>query len=162
MSIREYLASAPNWPDSGRKLTELLEHRSGTPFQQLVTRRILTPVGAHRTVVSSNGQVQSDVDELYRFELGLESNRAFGAETPAASDGSSEVKQQSSGNAPGWETTTEDGAVRYAEYGTAAGKRNAFVRIPERRTTVIILTNSDSVDAKALAEELLDRLSRGR
>ena len=162
MSIREYLASAPAWPDSGRRLAELVEQRSGTSFPQFVTRRILTPVGAHRTVVSPTGDVQSDVDELYRFELGLESNRTFGAVTPAATDGSSEVRQQSSGSAPGWEATTENGDARYAEYGTAAGKRNAFVRIPERRTTVIILTNSDAVDAKALAEKLLDRLSRER
>jgi CubicO group peptidase (beta-lactamase class C family) len=162
MSIREYLASAPTWPDSGRKLTALVEQRSGTSFEQFVTRRILTPIGAHRTVVSPNGQIRSDVDELYRFELGLESNRTFGGDNAAATDGSSEVRQQGSGSGPGWEMTTENGVARYAEYGTAAGKRNAFVRIPEQRTTVIILTNSDSVDAKALAEKLLERLSRER
>ena len=162
MSVREYLASAPAWPDSGRKLAELIAQRAGTSFQQLVTRRILTPVGAHRTVASADGQVQSDVDELYRFELGLESNRTFGIDSALSTDGSSDVRQQGNGHVPGWEATTQGVVTRYAEYGTSTGKRNAFVRIPERRTTVIILTNSDGVDARALADRLLQKLNGNR
>ena len=139
MSIREYLESAPNWADSGARIPRLIERRTGTSFVQFVTRWILSPIGAHRTVVAPDGQVQSNVDELYRFELGLEASPTFGVDSTVAADGSNDVG-------------------RYAEYGTAAGKRNAFVRIPERRTTIIILSNSDSVDARLLADELYRKL----
>lgn len=162
MSIREYLASATSWPDSGRKLAELIGKRTGTPFQQFATRRVLTPIGAHKTKISPDGQVESDVDELYRFELGLESNRAFGADGGVATDGSSDVKQEGNGNIPGWESTAPGGVARYAEYGTTSGRRNAFVRLPEHRTTIIILSNSDSVDARGLADRLLAKLAGAR
>jgi CubicO group peptidase (beta-lactamase class C family) len=162
MSIREYLASAPVWSDSGARLAQVIALRTGTPFAQLVARRILTPIGAHRTVVSSDGQVQSNVDELYRFELGLETNRTFGVDSALATDGSGDVRQQGNGLVPGWPSSAESGILRYAEYGTPAGTRNAFVRIPEQRTTIIILSNSDSVDARLLADRLYERLSRKR
>jgi cyanophycinase len=161
MSVREYLASAPSWPDSGAQLAQLITQRVGTPFAQFVGRRVLTPIGAHKTVIGPEGQVQSNVDELYRFELGLEGNRSFGMDSAFATDGSSDVGQQG-GRIPGWEPSAEHGVARYAEYGTAAGKRNAFVRIPERRTTIIILSNSDSVDARALADRLYEKLSAAR
>ena len=89
----------------------MIGQRTGTPFKQFVTRRVLTPIGAHRTVVSAEGQVESDVDELYRFELGLESNRAFGVDSALATDGSSDVRQQGSGQLPGWESSVHDGAT---------------------------------------------------
>src|SRR5437763_7717523 len=92
-TVREYLAAGPTWPDSGKQLAELLTKRSGTPFTQLVTRRIFTPIGAHKTTVGSDGQLQSNVDELYRWELGLENNRDFGADSAATTDGSTDVRQ---------------------------------------------------------------------
>jgi cyanophycinase len=157
MSIREYLSTAP--ADSGRKLATLIGERTGTPFAQFVTRRILTPIGAHRTIVSPEGPIRSDVDELYRFELGLETNHSFGDDSALSTDGSNDVRQQSTGRALGWEVSTENGVVRYTANGTAAGQRNAFVRIPERRTTIIILTNNDELDARSVADRLLEKLS---
>jgi cyanophycinase len=162
MSIREYLAAAPTWSDSGARLAQLLTQRTGTPFVQFVTRRILTPIGAHKTIVGADGHVQSNVDELYRFELGLETNRTFGIDGSVATDGSGDVRQQGNGHPPGWQGSAQGGVARYAEYGTVAGGRNAFVRIPERRTTIIILSNSDSVDARFLADKLYERLSENR
>lgn len=154
-TIREYLAAAPAWPDSGHQLVQLIAQRTGTAFPQLVGRRILTPIGAHKTVIAPDGQIQSNVDELYRWELGLESNRSFRADSALAADGGSDVRQSAM---LGWQTDTFGGVARYAEYGTAAGKRNAFVRIPARRSTIIILTNSDAVDARALADRIADKL----
>jgi cyanophycinase len=156
-TIREYLAASQPWPDSGKQLAQLLAQRTGTQFTQFVGRRILTPIGAHKTSVAADGQIQSNVDELYRWELGLESNRAFRADSALATDGASDVRQSTT-LLPGWLADTYRGQVRYAEYGSAAGKRNAFVRIPGRRTTIIILTNSDSVDARALADTIADKL----
>jgi hypothetical protein len=62
----------------------------------------------------------------------------------------------------GWQSSTLGGATAYLSYGTAAGKRNAFGRIPERRTTIIILTDNDGVDARALSVRIYERLSDSR
>jgi hypothetical protein len=47
---------------------------------------------------------------------------------------------------------------RLSAYGTSDGHRSAFVRIPERRATIIVLTNDDSADAKRIADEITNRL----
>src|SRR5689334_21367484 len=64
MTIRDYIAMAPTWPDSGEKLADLVGKRTGTPFVQFVTRRIFAPIGAHKTTVGPDGRLQSNVDEL--------------------------------------------------------------------------------------------------
>jgi hypothetical protein len=48
--------------------------------------------------------------------------------------------------------------TRLALYGTPTGKRNAFVRIPEHRMTIIVLTGDDTLDAKSFADRITDRL----
>jgi hypothetical protein len=52
--------------------------------------------------------------------------------------------------------------TRFASYGTADGKRAAFVRIPDHHATIVILTNDANADAKAMSEKLLDQLLAGR
>ena len=158
-TVREYLAAPPPWPDSGRQLAELITKQSATAFTQLVTRRIFTPIGAHKTVVTPDGQLQSNVDELYRWELGLEHNREFGVDSVPATDGSSDVRQSMARGA-GWHADSYRGVNRFAEYGTAIGHRNAFVRIPDRKAVIIILTNSDAFDARAASDAISDRLVR--
>ena len=159
VALREYLAM-PTWPDSGRQLADLVTKRSGTPFTQLVTRRIFTPIGAHKSIVGSDGLLQSNVDELYRWELGLENYRDFAADSVPATDGSSDVRQLPM--RAGWRADSYRGLTRYAEYGTPTGRRNAFVRLPNTKTTIIILTDSDAVDARALADAITDRLLLSR
>ena len=155
ISVREYLA-APTWPDSGRAVAELIAKRTGSPYTQLVTRRIFTPIGAHKTTVESDGQIQSNVDELYRWELGLEHNRDFAPDSTPATDGSVDVRQFPVH--AGWRADDFHGLARYATYGNANGRRNAFVRIPDAKAVIIILTDSDAVDARGLAAALTDRL----
>ena len=60
--------------------------------------------------------------------------------------------------AKGWTTDTYAGVVRLAAYATADGKRGAFVRVPSRKATIIILTNDDSADARGMADKILERL----
>lgn len=157
MTLREYLAAATPWPDSGKQLAELLTKQSGMAFDTLVMRRIFTGIGAHKTVVSRDGEMRSNVDELYRWELGLESNRAFGVDNPTATDGSTDVRQPALRSA-GWRADSYRGVNRFTEYGTPSGHRNAFVRIPDRQAVIIILTDSDAFDARAAADAITDRL----
>jgi len=160
MSVREYLAAAPAWSDSGAMLADLVSRRTGTPFVQFVQRRIFTPIGAHKTKVDADGRLQSNVDELYRWELGLENNPEFAGDVGGATDGSGDARQSVMRNA-GLRADTYRGLTRYSAYGTPTGKRNAFVRIPDRKAVIIILTDDDSVDAKAVADALTDKLIQG-
>ncbi|HEX5437785.1 MAG TPA: hypothetical protein VFW98_11540, partial [Gemmatimonadaceae bacterium] len=93
--------------------------------------------------------VQSDVDELYRFELGLEDPHSW----PGV-----DVTR-------GWTTEMHDGETWLAAYGAKGGRRDAFVRIPDKRAVVIVLTHDAATDAKGIADRIAQRLvspSQGR
>lgn len=111
-----------------------------SPLQRCVTR-LSNPVGMHRTA-AEGAQITSSVDELYRVALGLESSPAW----------------RKLDLARGWTSDRYKGLTRLAAYGTTDGKRAAFVRVPERRATVIILTNDAAADARGMSERILDQL----
>ena len=113
-----------------------------TPLQRCVTRQLGTPIGMHKTNATADGQIQSNVDELYRLELGLENPRTWRDTDPTK----------------GWESTSVNGLTRLGTYGADGGKRSAFVRVPDRKAVVIVLTNDDAADAKGMANRILDRL----
>jgi cyanophycinase len=121
----------------------------GSTYSGYVTRRIFTPIGAHKTVVDSSGAFASNVDELYRLELGLENPRAFAADTGAISPRDESL---------GWQSDTYRGLRRLSAFGTADGMRNAFVRIPDRRLAIIILSDRDGVNAREISNRILERL----
>ncbi|HWP71182.1 MAG TPA: Type 1 glutamine amidotransferase-like domain-containing protein [Gemmatimonadaceae bacterium] len=112
-----------------------------TPLQSCVSR-VSQPIGAHQTVAPDSQQVHSNVDELYRFALGLEVPTTW----------------RDADYSKGWTIDTYKGVTRLAAYATADGKRAAFVRVPERKATIIILTNDTKADARGMAERILDRL----
>ena len=104
--------------------------------------RVTQPVGAHQTVSRDSVHILSNVDELYRVALGLEVPTTW----------------RNADYAKGWTTDTYRGVTRLAAYATADGKRGAMVRVPERKATIIILTNDAGADARAMSERILDRL----
>ena len=112
-----------------------------SPLQTCVTR-VSTPIGAHQTAAADSQHVQSSVDELYRLALGLEVSTTW----------------RDADYAKGWTTDTYRGATRVAAYATADGKRAAFVRIPDRHATIVILTNDANADAREMSEKILDQL----
>ena len=118
--------------------------RGGPPPSALQTcvARISTPIGAHQTVAVDSERVQSSVDELYRFSLGLQVPTTW----------------RDADYAKGWTTDTYKGVTRVAAYATADGKRAAFVRVPERHATIVILTNDASADAKGMSQRILDEV----
>jgi hypothetical protein len=120
-----------------------------TPLQSCVTRRISTPIGMHKTSATTEGNVESSVDELYRLALGLENPRTYGG------NGANAVTVD---YAKGWQSDTYKGVARLTAYGINGGKRSAFVRIPDKHATIIILTNDDSADTKTMSDKITDRL----
>jgi cyanophycinase len=122
---------------------------ANTPFQNCVLRRIATPVGMHKTAATADGQVQSNVDELYRLALGLDNPKSFVRDT-TGTGGVDPTK--------GWQSDAYRGVARLTAYGAPGGKRAAFVRVPEKRATIIVLTNDETADAKGIADKITDRL----
>jgi len=125
-----------------------------TPLQNCFTRRFATPVGLHKTTMNREGQVQSDVDELYRVSLGYENPRTFVRDTTSGDGGSSRTVDM----AAGWDSDNRAGAARLSAYAVSGGKRSAFVRLPDRHATIVLLTNSDTTDVKRIVDALTDRL----
>jgi cyanophycinase len=113
-----------------------------TPLERCVARQVSGPIGLHKTTATADGQVLSNVDELYRLALGLENPRTW-RDTDATK---------------GWETESVGGLTRLAAYGAEGGKRHAFVRVPDKRTTVIVLTNDPNADARGIASSIVTRV----
>ena len=161
MTVRQYLAHAASGPAAGangsRQLADLLAKRSGGSYSALITRRIMTPIGMHKTVALEDGQFQSNVDELYRWELGLTQNSAFTADS-ASGVTVFTPSRGTPGYALGWWIDTDRGLTRQSEFGTADGKRNAFVRYPDKKAVIIILTDRFDIDARGIAQKIADRL----
>lgn len=113
-----------------------------TSLQRCVARSVGVPVGLHRTTADSASQVWSDVDELYRLELGLEDPDTW----PDV-----DVTR-------GWKSETRNGTTWLSAYGLTGGRRSAFVRIPMQRAVVIVLTDDDAADARGIADRIAERL----
>ena len=144
------LAAADGKLASGTPATAAMVAKSvGSTYAAYVARRIFSPIGAHKTTVDSTGAFASNVDELYRLSLGLDNPRAF-TETGIISPRD---------EALGWQSDTWHGLRRLSAFGDAAGHRNAFVRIPDRHVSVIILTDRDDLNARELSERIVDRLA---
>lgn len=141
LTIREVLLDREHSATTRRALVTLIAAKGGASYAQQVARRIYTPIGMHKTVAdSATGEFQSNVDELYRWELGMTSIKALRE------------------GAFGWRLDTFKGLARESEYGTSDGKRNAFVRFPSRHAAIIILTSSPTTDTQALADRIAGRL----
>lgn len=126
-----------------------------TPFQTCVARQLGTGPGWHKTTADSDGTMHSDVDELYRLELWLES-RATLTNEPAQAGAAAGIDLNA-----GWQHETVNGEARYAAYGAEGGKRDAFVRLPDWRASVIILTDDDNADVKTIADAIAAKLAAG-
>lgn len=125
-----------------------------TALQNCFARRFATPVGLHKTTMGRDGQVQSDADELYRVSLGYENPRTFARDTTTGDGGALHTVDL----AAGWETDNRAGAARLSAFAVAGGKRSAFVRLPDRHATIVVLTTDENADMKRIVDALTDRL----
>ena len=116
-----------------------------------VTARLYTPIGMHKTSLTPAGEFRSDVDELYRFEIGLEDSGMFFADSVRA-------RGVTLDPATGWISDRYRNVNRFSQFAEPGGKRAAFMRFPDRGITIILLTDGSSVDAKGIAEQVVERL----
>jgi cyanophycinase len=151
--------TVPNFPLGAMSVvidalaSQLDERASGSASARLVARRVFAPVGITRTIVNADGSIDSNVDELYRWELGLEHPRTFARDSAGVTNDSLRIDV-----ARGWRADTLDGHTRLASYATADGRRGAFVRFPDHRAVIIILASSDELDARGISERIARRL----
>ena len=108
-------------------------------------RRVLTIGGMQRVTYDSVSRSwRGNVDDLYRFEQGRTALR------PGARDTTTVIR--------GFATDTVNGMRRHSAFGTSNGTGSAWVRYPDRRTTILVLTNDGTADAKGLSQRMADRL----
>ena len=159
--------TVPNFPLLGLReafngLADQLP-RDTLSFAQLVSRRIFATIGARKTAVDTTGgkrDFASNVDELYRLELGLQNAGAWASLPADSTDSATEDGSRRIDPARGWEASNVGGLATLALYGTPGGRRNAFVRVPARKISVIVLSDVDSLDAGGVAERIIQRLTR--
>ena len=104
------------------------------------------------SAVLGDGGIYSNIDDLARWNAALDDDRLFSAETRALAFG----KQIQVATEPeatyygfGWRVT-EDGSRQWHN-GESIGFRNAFVRWPRQRLTVVVLSNRNDPTPYALA-----------
>lgn len=127
---------------------------SGRNLTNAIMARLYSPIGAHRTRFTATGEFLSNVDELYRFELGLQDSGMFLSDSARARGTSAPDP------ALGWLSDSYLNTRRLSQYADAKGSRAAFMRFPDRKISIIVLTDSDAVNAKELAERIGERLLR--
>lgn len=146
------VAPPPGSPASARSMGP-----AQTPFQRCVSQRAASPVGLHKTSATPQGDVQSNVDELYRVSLGLEYAPTYSRALPDAGSA-----RQPIDGAKGWERGRMGNTLRYQSFAESGGKRGAWLRFPEAHATVIILTDDPSADARGMAEAIVGKLLGGQ
>lgn len=107
--------------------------------------------------VLGDGGIYSSVEDLYRWDQALYSDRLVSRQAiklafaPAvASD------HEGAAYGFGWFVETYRGVGTVWHYGSTAGFSTAIERFPERRLTVVVLVNRDTVDAHKLARKIAD------
>ena len=110
-------------------------------------RRVLTVGGMQRVAYDSvTKNWQGNIDDLYRFEQGRTPLR------PGARDTATVVR--------GFTNDSANGLRRQSAFGTNDGRQSAGVRYPDRRVTILILTNDAAADARGLSERIAEKLLR--
>ena len=151
------LTTLPNFP-LGAMSEIIISNAVGLPdtvklgrrgYGTAVARRLLTPMGMHHSVISDSGAVSSNVDELYRWDQGLYLRSSGSADA---------VGDALVSTAAPWTSDNDHGLLRLSAYGSPEGKWHAFVRYPERRVAIIVLTSGPDVNAKAITERIAERL----
>jgi len=106
-----------------------------------------------------DGGIYSNVDDLARWDQALERNTLVDSATMRLA---TTPPQLPAGAVTeygfGWFVDQYRGLKRWRHTGETSGFRNAILRFPDRRLTIVILTNRSSGEPQAIAERIADRL----
>jgi CubicO group peptidase (beta-lactamase class C family) len=175
------------YSNSGYALLALLvERASGVSFATYLQQRIFTPLGMHATVaheeqvstvanrayghtltggtwtrtdqsltsaVLGDGGIYSSIDDLAKWDAALYDDFYAPAFVPATKTDVADVAYGF-----GWRISHHHGERVLWHSGETRGFRNVLVRFPERRLTVVLLTNRNEPEPHALAMKIADAL----
>ena len=106
-----------------------------------------------------DGGIYTNVDDLVRWDQALERNTLVDSATMRLA---TTPPQLPAGAATeygfGWFVDQYRRLKRWRHTGETSGFRNAILRFPDRRLTIVILTNRSSGEPQAIAERIADRL----
>lgn len=113
------------------------------------------------SAVLGDGGIYSSVSELYRWSRALDTRELLGDSLRALLFQRG-VHSDSSGAdyGFGWYLDTKHALPRTRHTGSSIGFRNAIIRYPTIRATIIVLTNRGNANAFALAEAIGERLTK--
>jgi len=106
-----------------------------------------------------DGGIYTNIDDMTRWDQALYTTQLVDA---AALQLATTPPELPGGTATqygfGWFVDRYRGAKRWRHTGETSGFRNAVQRFPERRLTIVVLTNRSSGEPAAIAERIADRL----
>ena len=105
-----------------------------------------------------DGGVYTSVEDLVRWDQALYPGGLLDSVTMAQATTPPILANDSTQYGFGWFIDTYRGVKRWRHTGETSGFRNAIQRYPDRRFTVIILTNRNGGDPALIAERITDQL----
>jgi cyanophycinase len=157
LTLRQYFDRPADFAANSKAFADFINRKTGTAFPASVRSNVWGRTGiTNKTTAAADGLIQSNVDELFRFDLGLSVPSVISRDsTGAAATGGT-----SRGIDPtfGWTADKYKGVNRYTLLGGSAGAGNVYVRIPDRKLSIIMLTNTNDAAVKAIAEKITDKL----
>lgn len=166
MSFPDFLRTRIFAPLGMRASVAHVEGRDTVPHRAYgYSPRAGSFVQTDRSVTSAtlgDGGIYTNVDDMARWDQALSS----GTLAPAAAMTEATTPPALPGGAPteygfGWFIDSYRGVKRWRHTGETSGFRNAILRFPERRLTIVILTNRSSGEPQAIAERIADRFLFG-
>ncbi len=108
--------------------------------------------------VLGDGGIYSSLDDLRKWDAALSSGRLLPKKTIEQSMSSTiaTTEEGAEGYGYGWFVGKHDGEPAVWHTGSTIGFRNAYLRIPGRSLTVIVLTNRNDANAIDLARKVAD------
>lgn len=112
------------------------------------------------SAVLGDGGIYSSVSELYRWSNALETRELLN-DSLRALPFRRGTRSDSAGvdYGFGWYLETKHALPRTRHTGSTTGFRNAIIRYPTLRATIVVLTNRNNANAGALAEQIAERLT---
>ena len=114
---------------------------------------------SNTSAVLGDGGIYSSIDDLYRWDQALYTDAILPQATlKEAFTSGSTTDRTRTGYGYGWLTDSYRGVPRLYHTGSSIGFRNAIIRIPALKATVIVLTNRNEGEPIKLAERIVDQL----
>ncbi len=108
-----------------------------------------------------DGGIYSNVDDLALWDRALSGAALIDRASLAAATTPPVLAGGPSEYGFGWFVDRYRGEKRWRHTGETSGFRNAIMRFPDRRLTIVILTNRSSGEPQAIAERIADRILFG-